>query len=86
MTRNKNVAEIKEKLVELGLARNSANLCEKDRGKAKVTNDDESESDYFPNADVERQSDEDDIVTSKVRFVLYLNINSCLYCWLLTFM
>ncbi|KAK1382084.1 hypothetical protein POM88_019819 [Heracleum sosnowskyi] len=70
MKRNENIAKNKAKLKELGLVRDdSAKSCQKDKGKYKVTNDNASESEYFPNNDdveAERQSDhEDDNVTSK---------------------
>ncbi|KAL6577016.1 hypothetical protein OROMI_011292 [Orobanche minor] len=69
MRRNKNVAENKAKMKELGLDTNrSAMSCQKDKGKGKVSRDSESESEYVPdnNDEPERQSDEDDDnVTSK---------------------
>ncbi|KAL6536633.1 hypothetical protein OROMI_026214 [Orobanche minor] len=63
MRRNKNVAENKAKMKELGLDTNrSAMSCQKDKGKGKVSRDSESESEYVPdnNDEPERQSDEDD--------------------------
>ncbi|KAK1395382.1 hypothetical protein POM88_014438 [Heracleum sosnowskyi] len=68
--RNDNIAKNKAKLKELGLVRDeAAKSCQKDKGKYKVTNDNASESEYFPNnddAEAERQSDHsDDNVTSK---------------------
>lgn len=87
MGRNKRVAENKAKVAELGLIRMTVNLTQNVKGKEKVTNNDngQSESDYVPNNDVERQSDDDDdIVNSKVHFKLYLSIKSGLDCLLLT--
>ncbi|KAL6572319.1 hypothetical protein OROMI_013277 [Orobanche minor] len=73
MRRNKNVAENKAKMKELGLDTNrSAMSCQKDKGKGKVSRDSESESEYVPdnNDEPERQSDEDDDnVTSKISHV-----------------
>ncbi|KAK1380787.1 hypothetical protein POM88_027531 [Heracleum sosnowskyi] len=68
--RNDNITKNKAKLKELGLVRDeAAKSCQKDKGKYKVTNDNASESEYFPNNDdgeAERQSDHgDDNVTSK---------------------
>ncbi|KAK1373832.1 hypothetical protein POM88_030025 [Heracleum sosnowskyi] len=68
--RNDNIAKNKAKLKELGLVRDeAAKSCQNDKGKYKVTNDNASESEYFPNNDdgeAERQSDHgDDNVTSK---------------------
>ncbi|KAK1388069.1 hypothetical protein POM88_016247 [Heracleum sosnowskyi] len=68
--RNDNIAKNKAKLKELGLVRDeAAKSCQNEKGKYKVTNDNASESEYFPNNDdgeAERQSDHgDDNVTSK---------------------
>lgn len=75
MERNKRVAENKRKIDELGSKRMSANLfLKKNKGKDRVTND-ESETDYYcPDNEVEQESDEEDIVTSKVNFLLHCYI------------
>lgn len=65
LNRNKRVAENQKKVVELGLKRMEADLCQNNQGKAKATRA-QSESDYYsPENEVEPGSDEDDIVISK---------------------